>query len=168
MQFSIFVTPTLAFSGGVLFYFLRGWVFVRCFAFCFCYASCLIASCAVHLHVFIKHASVVSCLFFLVSIDLSQTDHSVVARPFDPLCTILKTLCLHGVSSNPSCVCPKTPLNPTRAVITVVSGSSPNIYKISLFSLLDSLAIFFRDRPFSIRGTEIALNLICGVYIVHP
>ena len=52
IQLSIFVTPTLAFSGDVIYYFLRGWVFVCCFAFCSCYASRLMSSSAFHLHVF--------------------------------------------------------------------------------------------------------------------
>ena len=130
----------------MIYYFLRGWVSVFCFAFYSCLAFHLIASCALHLHVVIKLASVRSCRVSPCLLYPFRDQPFIVVRPFDPLCTILKTLCLHGVSSNPSCVCPKTPLNPTRAVITVVSGSSPNIYKISLFSLLDSLAIFF-SRP---------------------
>ena len=52
IQFSIFVTPTLAFSGYVIYYFLRGWVFVCCFAFFSCYASHLMSSSAFHPHVF--------------------------------------------------------------------------------------------------------------------
>ena len=54
IQLSIFVTPTLAISGYVIYYFLRGWVFVCCFAFCSCYASRLTASCALHRHRFHK------------------------------------------------------------------------------------------------------------------
>ena len=38
---------------------------------------------------------------------------------------------------------PKVVPNPTRTVATVVSGSSPNVYKISPFYYLDSLAYSF-------------------------
>ena len=54
IQLSIFVTPTLAFSGDAICYFLRGWVFVCCFAFCSCYASRLMPSFALHRHRFHK------------------------------------------------------------------------------------------------------------------
>ena len=56
IQLSIFATPTLAISGYMIYYFLRGWVFVSCFAFCSFYASRLMSSSALHLH-FI-------CMFF--------------------------------------------------------------------------------------------------------
>ena len=42
--------------------------FVFCFAFCSCHASHLIASCALHLHVFIKLASARSCRSSLPSV----------------------------------------------------------------------------------------------------
>ena len=53
--------------------------------------------------------------------------------PKTPLCTVHRPLtCASGTSPDP-----------TRAVVTVGSGSSPNIYKTSPFSYLDSLAILF-------------------------
>ena len=44
--------------------------------------------------------------------------------------------------------------DPTRTVATVVSGSSPNIYKTSPFCLLVSLTYFFSDRLIWIGGTR--------------
>ena len=41
--------------------------------------------------------------------------------------------------------------DPTRAVVTVGSGSSPNVYKTSPFSYLDSLAYFSRPPDFDRR-----------------
>ena len=66
IQLSIFITPTLAFSGDAICYFLRGWVFVCCFAFCSCYPSHLMSSSAFHPHVF-------------------QNLHPFVFRRFSPL-----------------------------------------------------------------------------------
>ena len=70
IQFSIFVTPTLAFSGDAICYFLRGWVF---FLFCILFMSCISSS--HHSHcigiVFIKLAFARSCRFFLVPVDPS-------------------------------------------------------------------------------------------------
>ena len=63
---------------------------------------------------------------------------------------------LHS-ASNPSRERPKVVPDPTRAVATVVSGSSPNVYKTSPFSYLDSIAYFFSDRPILVGGTRYPL-----------
>ena len=54
---------------------------------------------------------------------------------------------LHS-ASNPSRERPKAVPDPTRTVVTAVSGSSQNIYKISSFYLLDSLAYLFSSVVF--------------------
>ena len=68
---------------------------------CFSLSSCVLfllllhfimSSCILHPHVFIKLAFVDSCRFFLVSVDLSQSNHSFIAQSFDPLYSILKPL----------------------------------------------------------------------------
>ena len=58
-------------------------------------------------------------------------------------------------SENPLCVVHRTPRarpevvpNPTRGVVTIGSETSPNIYKISSFYLLDSLAYLFSSIGF--------------------
>ena len=135
IQLSIFVTQTLAFSGDAIYYFLRGWVFVFCFAFCSCHASHLIASCALHLHVFIKLAPVCSCHVPLAFVDCSETN-----------CVFVSLLSNHLTSlqpPTPSFVRPKTSPNPTRAFINDGFKSSPNVYKTSPFYQLDSLSHSF-------------------------
>ena len=49
---------------------------------------------------------------------------------------------------------PKAVPDPTRAVVTVASGSSLNIYKTSPFSYLGSLTFFIRVRPIKIEGIK--------------
>ena len=44
--------------------------------------------------------------------------------------------------------------DPTRAVVTVGSGSSPNVYKTSPFSYLDSLAILFATVRLRSEGSD--------------
>uniref|UniRef100_A0A453G1K6 Uncharacterized protein n=1 Tax=Aegilops tauschii subsp. strangulata TaxID=200361 RepID=A0A453G1K6_AEGTS len=70
-------------------------------------------------------------------------------RPFEPLCTMHKT---------PSRARSKPVPNLTRSVITVGSGSSPNIYKTSPFSYLGYLTYF--SQPFDYdRRNEVSPNL---------
>ena len=58
---------------------------------------------------------------------------------------------------------PKIVPDPTRALVTVVSGSSPNIYKMSPFLYLDSPT--FLSQPSDLnRRVQIALYLI-AIYI---
>ena len=57
---------------------------------------------------------------------------------------------LHS-ASNPSRERPKVVPDLTRAVATVVSGSSPNVYKTSPFSYLDFLVYFSRPLDFNWR-----------------
>ena len=57
--------------------------------------------------------------------------------------------------------------DPTRAVVTVVSGSSPNIYKTSPFSYSDFLVYFSRPLDFNWRdGLAPKLSLFPYIYIL--
>ena len=56
IQLSIFVTPTLAFSGGAIRYFFAVGFCFR-FAFCPCHAFHIMSSCASHLHTCSSYAS---------------------------------------------------------------------------------------------------------------
>ena len=47
---------------------------------------------------------------------------------------------------------PKVFPNPTQAVVTIGSGSTPNINKTSLFCSLNPLAYFFRPADYDRRG----------------
>ena len=133
IQLSIFVTPTLAISGYVIYYFLRGWVFVCCFAFCSCHACHLITTCTLYLHVFIKLASIRSCRIPPLP---SLTNPSPTRFSFPSCLTVWPSL--HFTQAPRAR--PKFVPNPNRTFVTVGSGSSPNIYKTSPFSLLDALA----------------------------
>ena len=71
IQLSIFITPTLAIFGYVIYHFLRGRVFVFCFAVCSCLAFHIIAISALHPHVFIKPRSrsyVTASLFVFIDL----------------------------------------------------------------------------------------------------
>ena len=149
--------------------FLRGWVFVFFFAFCSCHASHLIASCTLHRHCFLKNfhplvvaASSVSRLTFslinrtalfslfselikpLAFVDRSETNRvSRVPLVWPPNLFRQLAAPLARIRNFPE---------PKRSVITVESGSSPNIYKTSPFSLLDSLSLFFSTVQFKSEG----------------
>ena len=115
-----------------------------------CHASHLIASCALHLHVFIKLASVRSCRIFPLPL-------LTIPRPARVCLPLAWLPNLSAQPANPSHV-PETSPNPTRAVITVGFGSSPNIPEISSLSSMSVLAYFFQNRRISIEGPKLALN----------
>ena len=59
---------------------------------------------------------------------------------------------------------PKVVPNPTRTVATVVSGSSPNIYKTSPFSYLGSLNHFFATTRFRSEGPNRPIMISFAIY----
>ena len=61
---------------------------------------------------------------------------------------------------------PKVVRNPTRSVVTTVSGSSPKIYKISSFYLLDSLAYLFSSVGF--RSDDPHPSLFTDMLYIAP
>ena len=132
----MFVTPTLAFSRDVVCYFLRGWVFVFCFAFCSCLAFHLMSSFALHRHHFHK-----TCIRSLLPLLASLHCVRWPFRDQPHTCTLWSYLSLHSAQTPHTR--PKVVPNPTRYVMTDGSGSSPNIPKTFPFSYLDSLPIYF-------------------------
>ena len=110
--------------------FLRGWVF---FVLHFVHVLHFIAW--HHVHgigiVFLKLALVHSChvpLAFFDRLETNRVFRVPLAKPPNP--------------SHTPRMRPEPAPNPTRLVITDVSGSSPNIYKTSPFSYLDFLTYF--------------------------
>ena len=104
-----------------------------CVLFVCCIHHCIIA---LHPSLFFKHASDRSCRAPLASVDPSETN---LALRF-PSC-LNRSPSLH--SASPPRARPKFVPNPNQTFVTVGSGSSPNIYKTSPFSLLDALAYLF-------------------------
>src|SRR3954471_14715683 len=111
--------------------------FVCCFALCSCHASHLLASCALHLHVFIKLVVVRSCPF-----SLCLRCHFV--RPLSSLTSLRPLVCVS-----------ETYPNPNRSVVTDESGSSSNILKISSFLCWILPSLFSRPSDYD-RRDEIA------------
>ena len=112
------------------FYFLRGWVFVCCFAFCSCYASRLMSSFALHRHRFLK-TCIRSSLPFLPFAFIT------FPRIALPALTVLyqSGFCfpLDRDDQTPLLACPKTAPNPNRAVVTVGPDHPPTSIKYLCF-----------------------------------
>ena len=117
--------------------------------------SCVLFVCCIH-HRIICIASALRCRHVLklasprsgraplASADPSETN--LVLR--FPSC-LNRSPSLH--SASPPRARPKFVPNPNRTFVTVGSGSSPNIYKTSPFSLLDAHSLFFSTVDFDRR-----------------
>ena len=75
----------------------------------------------------------------------------IVVGPLSLLFSQLKPFCTATSSNRPLTCASETSPDPTQTVATVVSGSSPNIYKTSSFSYLGSLAYFSRPSSYDRR-----------------
>ena len=106
-----------------------------------CIASALVVVIA------LKLAFAHSCRVPLAFVDRSESN--LVLRFPSCLNRSLFAQCI-----DPSPVSETSP-NPHRTIVTVGSGSSPNIYKTSPFSLLDSPSLFFSIVRFKSEGPNI-------------
>ena len=77
---------------------------------------------------------------------------SLNSRPSTPPTTYRQVQPNLSRQPDPSRARTKSVPDPTRAVVTIGSGSTPNIYKTSPFSLLDSPSRFFSTVRFKSEG----------------
>ena len=74
----------------------------------------------------------------------------IVVGPLSLFSSLSSSPSAQPTSANRPLACAsETSPEPTRAVVIVVSGSSPNIYKTSSFSYLDTLAIYSQPYDFN-------------------
>ena len=147
IQLSVFVTPTLAFFRRCDMIF-PSWLGF-CLLFCILFMSCISSS--HHLqcigtrchHYFFNLLPLVVAASPLAFVDRPESNRVFVSFFSDHLTSL--------ASSQPPRARPKLAPNPIRSVMTVGSGSSPNVYKTSPFSNLDSLDYFFSTVRFNQR-----------------
>ena len=133
-----------------------------CLASQLCYLFC----CCI-LHRIIRIASTLRCRHVFKTrscrVPFAFVDRSETNRVFVSLLPGFLTS-LHSASTPLVCASEAVP-NPNRTFVTVGSGSSPNIYKISPFSLLDSPT--YLSRPFDFnRRVRLAPDQKSLLYIL--
>ena len=128
--------------------FLVGFLFSLCILFMSCISS--------HSIIRIASALVAVIVFFNLHplvVVASPLLLLTIPRPtlffHFPSC-LNRSLFAHRIDPSPVS---ETPPDPNRTIVTVGSGSFPNIYKTSPFSYLDSLA-YFSVCPITITGTR--------------